>query len=178
MGIKPDLQLTMLCSSTNQQVWNPLSEALEMSPVYPCDHWEGKKGKGRGSWWGRELDWKKWRQLEQDMLNFKGKQKSDRVVKHKNIHKRCFQEMIHLPISKTLICLYRLRALIIFWFNLYCIFFPLPFSPQQSSYCCPCPWVLFPFCLILLPAKFPLTAVICSVSVSLSLFCLLVKFVR
>ena len=40
-----------------------------------------------------------------------------------------------------------------FWFNIYCIFSPLPFSPlippsfQQSTHHCLCPWVLFPFLL-------------------------------
>ena len=42
-----------------------------------------------------------------------------------------------------------------FFFHLiFIVFFPLPFSPlmprssQQSPHCCPCPWVLFPFCSI------------------------------
>ena len=40
----------------------------------------------------------------------------------------------------------------IYFYLIFTVFFPLPFStlvspsPQQSAHCCPCPWVLFPFC--------------------------------
>ena len=78
--------------------------------------------------------------------------------------------------------------------NLYCIFFPwsssplTPSFPQQSPHCCPCPWVLFSFSSIPPPPPLPsLLAfilfsiygpVICSPSLSLSPFSLLVQFVH
>ena len=44
-------------------------------------------------------------------------------------------------------------------FIIFTVFFPLPFSspilpftpPPQLPHCCPCPWVLFPFCSVLPP---------------------------
>ena len=45
---------------------------------------------------------------------------------------------------------------------IFIVFFPLPFTslipptPQQSPHCCPCPWVLFPFCSVPPPLNSPL----------------------
>ena len=68
------------------------------------------------------------------------------------------------------------------FFNLYGIFFHYHLSlfPPQSPHCCPCPWELLSFCSIHPPPNLPLPqlAFVCSPSMSLSLFCLLVQFVH
>ena len=68
-------------------------------------------------------------------------------------------------------------GLFFFFFLVYLLyFFPLSFtplialSPLQSPHCCPCPWVLFP--------STPPPVVIIILSMSLSVFCLLVQFVH
>ena len=54
---------------------------------------------------------------------------------------------------------------------------PSPTSPQQSLHCCPCSWVLFLFRLIRPPLPPPEMST-CSLSMILSIFCLLVQFVH
>ena len=62
----------------------------------------------------------------------------------------------------------------------------LPPFPQQSQHCCPCPWVflfffpflLNPFILLTQHCLTPWQLSACSLSMSLSLFCLLVHFVH
>ena len=41
-----------------------------------------------------------------------------------------------------------------FWIFPITIQFPYALSPQQSPRCCPCPWVLFPFCSIPTPLDY------------------------
>ena len=92
----------------------------------------------------------------------------------------CWFESMHLqhqtwsPSSQSLLCVRcpeSQRGFIqepkkpfnLFFFNLIFIvfFFPLPFSTllphstEQSPHCCPCPRVLFPFCLIPRPPNLP-----------------------
>ena len=77
------------------------------------------------------------------------------------------------------------RIAFFFFFNLFIfVIFPLPFNPLklpaplQSPHCCPCPWVLFSFSSIPPPLTSPQYLLSCSLSMSLSLFCLLVQFVH
>ena len=78
-----------------------------------------------------------------------------------------------------------LFCFVLSFYVIFIIFFPLPLSPlippspQKSPHCCPCPWVLLPFCSIPPSPHFlPPLAVICSPSMSLPLFCLLVQFIH
>ena len=61
------------------------------------------------------------------------------------------------PLISLLKSFFLLHAFIVF-FHYYLV--PLHPTPLQPLHCCPCPWVLFPFCSIPLPTARPALAVI------------------